>query len=93
MSTAHVFYYRWSRIKEGLVHEAVEFSSVWGLHQAVQGVIPVGGFLLYNGSWYRKSFQANAPSGRARISTQKILVPTNTDHVPKEIRAMALLFT
>lgn len=93
MSTAHVFYYHWPRIKEGLVHEAVEFFSVWGLHQTVQGVIPFGSFLLYNGSWYRKSSQAITPSGRTWFSAQGVLVPTNTDHVPKEIRAMALLFT
>lgn len=47
--TAHVFYFKWPRIQEDLVHEEIEN---WVSVQFIQ--CPIGAF-IYNGFWFQRT--------------------------------------
>lgn len=72
---AHLFYYKWPRIREGLIHKEFTIPASWSL---VNIPVSSGAFLLREGSWHRGSSFA-------------IWSLIDTDKVPNEIRATALI--
>lgn len=77
---AHVFYYKWPRIKEDLVHEEHEYN--WGVNWSSlkQGTYV---YLMEDGKWYLRKNLLNGD----RIQHLR------PEEVPKEIRLTALILT
>ena len=90
MKTAHIFYYRFPGIKEGLTHETFPFT--WGMPREVEDSVPLGSFIYLDGEWYRKGFAR--PNGKNVYQVKQVAVLTIEAHlVPAPIKAMALLLT
>ncbi len=75
---AHVFHYKWPRIKEGLVHVEESVIHSWAINSIR---MPTGAFLYIEERWHTML--------RAKASWSLV----DDYKVPKEIRAMALLLT
>lgn len=76
----HIFHYRWRRIKEGLTYKGDSFFGPLSVEA------PEGAYIYHQGTWYEKR---KPPGGGARTVTVQI----KPEHVPREIRTLALLVT
>jgi hypothetical protein len=76
---AHIFWYRWPRIQEGLEHTTKEVGPM-------MPNVPEGAYAYYRGVWYVKA--RTSLKGERTFAVR--IVP---EHVPKEIRTLALIVT
>lgn len=89
-TTAHVFYYRWPRIKEGLVHE--EQPALFP--DTVKA--PKNAYIYFDDRWFLRGSQTYDPQHRGyfgvgdRATTSFEL---KEHQVPKDIRLLKLLLT
>lgn len=88
MKVAHLFYYRYPRIHEGLQHTEEAFQ--WYFPEHAKRALPLYGYLYLEGRWYQKGFPALSPSDTTQIPEPRMMQVTERN-VPDEIRAMALL--
>lgn len=89
MKTAHVFNYKYPRLKEGLTHWEVEF--VWGM-TGIQASAPLGSYVYLNGDWFHMTIPTTKKMSFS-VSSTPVLTQIRASLVPKEIRVMALLLT
>lgn len=71
---AHVFFYKWPGIKEGLTHREVE-TSLWP--EAIEA--PAGAYIFVNHRWWaciKKPTYNNRSQGFINVSVAPELVPT-----------------
>lgn len=83
---AHVFYYRWPRLKEGLTHEAIDDISAHGIAQD----LPLDSFIYYHGKWYLRHRTSNP---HVKWASAVVHDRVSEGSVPKEIRTHLLLLT
>lgn len=79
---AHVFYFKYPRLKETLIHKEVEALMV----ETIEA--PVGSYIYAEGRWMGRN-SAPGPFSRNYISH----VMLKTEDVPKLIRTQLLLLT
>lgn len=75
----HVFYYKFPRIQEGLVHE--EAPSWTNAPRFV--ICPIGAYMFTQGRWYKRR--------HSYVNMVDSVVEVMTEKVPKEMRALLLL--
>lgn len=87
MKTAHVFSYRFPRLREGLFYEE---TIAWYVDDVPA---PPGSYVLMCNNWFTKPMKAPSHKDTWRAVPVSKWAGVYPDQVPKEIRAMALLLT
>lgn len=84
MTTCHVFFYKWPRIKEGLVHQEVDL----GPYAVEAEKLPAGSYIYSQGKWFTV-FHLDMKN-TYRIAPRQVGEQLACQ-VPKEIRTLALI--
>lgn len=84
-NTAHVFYWKWPRIKEGLVHEEIHD---WMSVTAIPA--PRDAFIFADGRWWMRGSEPFVTGGKAERFTT---FQAKLENVPLEFRTRLLLLS